>query len=405
MINEYKITLLSPVHIGSGEKLSRDMDYFFDDTGTYLFDLDKFFADLDNTQVDELSNSANVNQFIRDKGFNRKKYIKRKISPQKVFAYDINQCIRDSFENPYIPGSSLKGALRTIIASHLIKSGNVPFKFNPGARKEWAFEKMDKEIFGKDPKYDFMKGFMVVDSTLTPANLSIMLAKVYTLGGNNVLSVKLTRPDNPRSEMSIYCEFLRENASSDIKIKIDDFFFTPAAMKELEISDAQKQSLLDIGKIANAFAKDRIEEELAFFSRHEKMAAVTQFYQKLLKKLKSLDNKSFIVNLGWGTGWHFKTGNYITGNDLDRVRKNFDLGKFSIKCPQNHYGRDLKHKRREKQYYCYQCRKDYPYADVKQLIKPFPKSRKVLFDYQEKPFSVPGWILLTYNNHAETAKS
>lgn len=405
MIREYKITLLSPVHIGSGEKLSRNMDYFSDETGTYLFDLDKFFADLNPDQVDELSNSSDVNRFMSDKGINRKKFIKRKISPQKVLAADINQCIRDSFENPYFPGSSLKGAIRTVIASHLINSGNILFKFNPRARKEWAFGKMNKEVFGEVPKNDFMKGFMVVDSPFTSSDLTLILAKVYTLGRNNVFSVKLTRPDNPNSEMSIYCEFLRENAASKVKMKIDDFFFSPAVMKQLKIKDAQKQSLLNLGKIANAFAKERINEELAFFSRHEKMANVTLFYQKLLKKLDTLDNKSFILNFGWGTGWHFKTGNYLPANDLDRVRKHYDLGKILKKCPQNHSGRDLQNRWKSKTYFCSRCNKEYSYSDIKQLIKPFPKSRKVLFDQQEKPYSVPGWIMLTYNNSGEIPKS
>jgi CRISPR type III-A-associated RAMP protein Csm5 len=127
----------------------------------------------------------------------------------KVYAAEISPYIRDSFENPYIPGSSLKGALRTVIAAHLINFGKIPFEFNPGDEKKWAFKKMDKKVFGEDPKNDFMKGFMVVDSPFTNADLGLMLAKVYNMGRNNVFSVKLTRPDNPRSEMSIYCEFLK----------------------------------------------------------------------------------------------------------------------------------------------------------------------------------------------------
>jgi CRISPR-associated protein Csm5 len=395
MKTQYEITLLSPVHIGSGDKLSKNIDYFSDETGTYLVDSDKFFETLTPAQIDELTNSRDIIEFMERNRINKKDFVKKKISPQQVAASEINQCIKSSFENPYIPGSSLKGALRTVIGWHLFKELNISFDFNPRSKKEWAYNNLSNEIFGKDPNHDFLKGFIVVDSPFDVSDVTLHLTKVYTMRRNNILSVKLTQRDNPGSEMQIYAEFLKEKSSSGLRIKIDDFLFTPRIMEKLGIDKSRKQVLLKLGQIAKDYAREKIEKELNFFAGQDKLNAVTQFYKDLLKKLEPLDEHSFILNLGWGTGWKFKTGDYIDESDLDRVRRAFDLGTIIKECPFNHKGRDLKDNKHRKIVFCYKCRKEYPYEEIKQVVKPFPKSRKIVFDSQGNPFGVPGWVRLT----------
>lgn len=393
-MTQYKITLLSPVHIGSGEKLSRNIDYFSDETGTYLLDADKLFETLSPEQIDDVTNSRDIMEFMSRNGFNARDYAKLKISPQQVTASEINQCIKNGFEKPYIPGSSLKGALRTVIARHLFKEKNIRFDFKPGKR-EWAYSGLNKQIFGKDPNHDFLRGLLVTDSTFEASAQSLLLTKVYVMGRNNVLAVKLTHRDNPGSEMKIYAEFLKAESSSPLKIKIDDFLFTPRFMKELEIDQRSKDALWNLREIANTYAKEKIQQELKFYDGQYKLKPVFQFYKNLLNTASNLDEKSFILNLGWGTGWNFKTGGYISKTDLDRVRRRFGLGKIILKCPLSHRGKDLKNNRNKRNFYCYKCKKEYPYEDVKHLIYPFPKSRKILFNFQDSPFAVPGWVLIS----------
>jgi CRISPR-associated protein Csm5 len=395
MKTQYEITLLSPVHIGSGYKLSKNIDYFSDETGTYLVDSDRFFKTLTSAQINELTNSRDIIEFMERNRINKKDFVKKKISPQQVAASEINQCIKSSFENPYIPGSSLKGALRTVIGWHLFKELDISFDFNPRSNKKWAYTNLSNEIFGKDPNHDFLKGFIVVDAPFDLSDVTLHLTKVYTMRRNNILSVKLRQRDNPRSEMQIYAEFLKEKSSSGLRIKIDDFLFTPNIMEKLGIDKNRKQVLLRLGQIAKDYAREKIEEELNFFAGQDKLNAVTQFYKNLLKQLEPLDEHSFILNLGWGTGWHFKTGNYMQESDLERVRRVYNMGRVLSRCPDNHSGKDLKYNKHKKMVYCDKCRKEYTYEKIKHPVKPFPKSRKILFDSQGNPFGVPGWVKLT----------
>jgi CRISPR-associated protein Csm5 len=362
MNKQYKITLLAPVHIGTGEKYTKNIDYFSDGTGTHLIEIEKFFQALTASQINELTNHMNIIEFMERNKIDKTIYKKKKISSMQISAQEINRFIKDSFEIPYIPGSSLKGALRTVIGQRLFKEQKIQFNFSQKSPKEWAYTELNKKIFGKDPNHDFLKGFMVVDSFFEPSDITLQLVKVFTLKGNKKLEVKLTNRDNPNSEMKIYCEFLKDTATSQVKIKIDDFFLAPSVMEKLNISLDRKQSLENLREIANSYAKERIEKELAFYSMQEELKPVTQFYQRLQKTLEERQEDSFILNIGWGTGWGFKTGDYIEDEDLEKVRYRYKLGRIINNS----------------------------------LVKPFPKSRKIIFDtLSSKPCSVPGWIMLT----------
>ncbi|MGE5341733.1 MAG: type III-A CRISPR-associated RAMP protein Csm5 [Candidatus Omnitrophota bacterium] len=398
MDKQYKITLLSPVHIGSGEKFCKDIDYFSDEKkGTFLIDLEKFFETLSVSQINTLTNSENVISFMDREGINKWDFIKKKINYQKVHASEIIRHIKDCFERPYIPGSSLKGALRTVIAQHIFKEENLPFECT-GNRKEWAYKEMSEKIFGKDHNHDFLKGFIVVDAPFNGSDLALHLTKVFTLQRDRGLSVKLRQKDNPRSEMQIYGEFLKEKASSQVKTKIDDFFFKPSVMEKLDkINQNRKNALLNIREIANKYARERIQDELTFYSGQKDLEPISRFYQDLLNRMEACKGNGFLLNIGWGTGWNFKTGNWINEKNLDEVRRTFRIGKMIKRCPSNHEGKDLEFRSGGK-FYCTRCQKEYDENKHSKPFKPFPKSRKILFDRFDrngKPFSIPGWVMLT----------
>lgn len=394
MRKQYKLTLLSPVHIGSGDKLSKNYDYFTDIKGTCLLDIDRFFQSLTPIQISQFNGNEHIIDFMKMNKIDKYKFIKKRISPQQANINEMNIFIKDCYDNPYIPGSSIKGAMRTVIAQHIFKTNKLRFNMGERSKKEWAFSLLDEHIFGKNPNYDFLKGLMVVDSFFKESDLTIYLAKIFSLKKDKTLSIKY---DKNKKEMNIMSEFLKILSVSTVDIKIDDFFFSSSIMKELGIEPHKKEVLLEFPRIANEYAKRRIEKELAFFSGQNNLKSIIQFYTGLMKTIEQCNSDSFVLNLGWGTGWQFKTGDYIGENDLDKIRRKFDLGKIVKRCPQNHDNKEWEYSRNRK-YYCNECRREYSQDQVNHFIKPFPKSRKILYDHSEnqgKPFSVPGWVKLT----------
>jgi CRISPR-associated protein Csm5 len=355
----FKITLLSPVFIGSGFKLSRNIDFYSDSKGTFIIDQDSFIEQLDERQINELTNSRDLVEFAERNKKSLKEF-SRKISPLSISAIEINEFLKDSRGLPIIPGSSLKGALRTVIAQHIFKSDKMRVEIHPRTKKEWAFTEMNKRIFGSDPKNDFMHGLLVGDAELKPADLALLMTKVYSLKGQN-LAIKLQNYNDPRSEMKIYCEFLKEGSTSCIRFHLDKFFWREKTMAELGIPQSRKDVMRTIPKIANDYALKRLKQENEFYVGHG-LTQLAPFFKKTIELVPSLKEESFLLNLGWGTGWKFKTGDYIPENEIDKVRSDFKLGRMD--------------------------------RNTGALVKPFPKSRKILFNTMGSPYAVPGWILL-----------
>ena len=131
MIKHYTLTLTAkgPVHIGSGQEIKK-FEYVYDrDTRkVYVIDSYKLFKALDAKQMDRfedhMTTNRNLTEFFEAVGIRSEQY--SKLSGYSYSAADpknnnIKAFIKDIYGRPYIPGSSLKGALRTAILYIMIK--------------------------------------------------------------------------------------------------------------------------------------------------------------------------------------------------------------------------------------------------------------------------------------------
>src|SRR5699024_3845061 len=117
---EFSISPYSPVFVGSGQKLIHGLDFIRKGGLTYQLDLKKLFA----KQIDDLTNleSALQNAYLG-------RYLEENQLPLDVFTKqvwpgdcksgEIMEPIKDGFGYPIIPGSSLKGSIRTALFAYL----------------------------------------------------------------------------------------------------------------------------------------------------------------------------------------------------------------------------------------------------------------------------------------------
>ena len=127
-----KIKTLSPIYIGSGKKVGKK-EYIYDrnENKLYLFDTVKLFRGLAEKEfVNEyqkfmLRNSPreDLNNFFREMNIRKSQY-KEWISYVAEMGsrnlinrstHQIDTFVKDSYGHPYIPGSSLKGMIRTVL--------------------------------------------------------------------------------------------------------------------------------------------------------------------------------------------------------------------------------------------------------------------------------------------------
>lgn len=128
-----KLKLLSPVFIGSGMEINKK-EYLFYSNKAYILDFSKLVAFLDNKGFINdytnfmLSPKNDLNLWFTSMGINKEEYTaftKYELSAEDALddrhsLKGIQLFIKDTYGLPYIPGSSLKGALRTAILSKML---------------------------------------------------------------------------------------------------------------------------------------------------------------------------------------------------------------------------------------------------------------------------------------------
>ena len=172
MKNDYRtfklsLLTLAPIHIGNGEKYtSREFIYenkkfYFPDMGKFYNKMvekrlaEKFEAFLIQTRPNARNNR--LISFLNDNRIAERSFGGYSISetglesdknPDSAGAInEVNKFIRDAFGNPYIPGSSLKGAIRTILMNTTPKWNNKNAVTGSG-----RFSKEDKNLIPWGPK-------------------------------------------------------------------------------------------------------------------------------------------------------------------------------------------------------------------------------------------------------------
>jgi len=122
---EYKVTCLSPAHVGTGEQFGR-FDGFAADKKWRLIDLDRV--------VERGGDATALAEAMKDDDFSWRSWLKQRNIPHaEVAVYaltcwqdpgdtQIREAIKSVYHQPYLPGSSVKGAIRTALLWRLLTS-------------------------------------------------------------------------------------------------------------------------------------------------------------------------------------------------------------------------------------------------------------------------------------------
>lgn len=132
MKQKYQLETITPVHIGSGELLNH-IDGCYVNGMWYHIDLDKVIEH-PNTDVNKLTSEMSRrgfrwNQFLSQNHMDAEELSDYSLpctqSPEEV---DIREAIKSIGNRPYIPGSSLKGALRNLLLTHILGDNEENYK-------------------------------------------------------------------------------------------------------------------------------------------------------------------------------------------------------------------------------------------------------------------------------------
>lgn len=313
------LEVLTPVHIGSGETIE-PYEYIITDK-LYRINLGKFISSL-NTKDREIFLKLSSSNMIQTR-----KFIKEKANLSNITEYSIDvesgvqniykdkmddpnnqlsiQTFIKTLNRPFIPGSSVKGAIRTALL------------FSMADRPITDTRNIEKYIFKyKGPQDDPFRALKISDSL--PIDLRDMV----------VYAVK-TYSKKDKFTTSGY-NILIEGTNSDYTDKIVRIFHDIYIDSELE-----KRNDIDIGidKITsscNEFYQNVIQNELNFYGSSKTSYAYDRY--KILEKLSSNieKEKSFILRLGWASGYDSVTINLAKKMPDVKISRRLIHGEFPL---------------------------------------------------------------------------
>lgn len=348
------VEILSPVHVGSGVRLVERWDFIYtrDTNLLKIVSQEELLPTLSEKQINEFNDD--------DKRYN----ILLRSKSERIYKLDYHRGEVLEFErngngNPYIPGSSLKGTIRTaIFVSEYAKQKQDYDKLleeivkeKEKAKSQWASTPILNKCFGEDPNHNFMRLLTVSDVYFSQNAVEVSEVKILSLSNKEATSFNY-------KNFSLYPEHLKIGAKGNFTIKIDKFLLeNEQAKQQLKFP---KLTIENIAELINAQSKRHLEKEIAFFKKcgKDSLKNVIEFNEFLLANIPE-SNTEFVLRLSWGSGWKGMTGDYLDENWLKAFREKFKLGKNGFPI--------------------------------------FPKTRRILFR-DNKPIFTLGWIKVRLNH-------
>ena len=309
LIYDVTISLLAPMHIGSGRELMRDYDYVTHGGKTWVMNGDAFLAHLQRPDgsFDDRILGRPAAELLQPEDFRPGSAFFRYVLDGQPRAQGSGAVLReqykDAFDQPYLPGSSLKGALRTVLAWHGFQTQKLHLDpANMRGGRSWAGQELERSIFGRDPNHDLLRALLVADSQPQPSDrLQIVNAQV------------VTGSETPGSPVEL--EAVRPDTIFHTTVTVDEFLHGDAAEAALHFRD-RWQWLADLPQIARDWAAQQLEKERDWH-RARKYDHVGRLMHQMLNLLKrgGLNANQFFLQVGWGGGWAAKTIGYPLQQD------------------------------------------------------------------------------------------
>jgi len=327
IINFY-IRTLTPLHVGAAQEaqLANGIDFLVENGKIFFIDEKKILKDFKLHQYTNSLSKGNLKGLLQNKDIG--KYAK---SIESNIVGEIGSNIKTNIKNtlddkPYIPGSSLKGAIRSVIFNKV--------KSNNGNKESDTFGWIPEDPF----RYFIVGDALFNESTfvntktfnLFQENREWHAGWKHNLRGQNTGEFKPSGFTFPYECISPDCyakckiiinQKSYETAKNRRKIKIIDFF------NQLSYSTDHQVLFQTIQE----YTKKYIEKEIAFFEKYSNQE--TDIIIEEYKRLLELNKEAPVLRIGQGSGFHSITGDHKFINHLVTINnhgKKYKSRKFAF---------------------------------------------------------------------------
>ena len=326
-----KLETITALHIGSGDILQKDSDFVFgidteERSVVYVINPRKVLALIGEENVDAwtvaIENGRSTEDIV-------KLYApKASITDYSLHAIDsymsspaqqIKEFIRDGFDRPYIPGSSIKGAIRTAVLSSIAQAMNETDFFENVKNKGYITPNtLEAKVLGRNPNNDVFRYVRVSDAFVTGCRTAVC----------NMVNI------NERKEKSFWdtskqmaTEVLLPGAKVNFSLVLKQPERRPKDMPAAPKALCSIDALLDV---INNHTETLLTDEINIFKSKDVDTLSEEKVNSYIEQLKYLLNivnackgtHSAIMRMGHGSGWRFMTGAWLerlSDNDFDAI--------------------------------------------------------------------------------------
>lgn len=351
-MKKIKIETLTPVHIGSGRDLSANTEFlvfpYKDEDG----DNAAYLAVIDEEKVLDIIGNENVDQWVGI--INRNEallpYLQKRrpnltpshIAKRKATFYGENpsgktlkEQLHDGRAIPYIPGSSIKGAIRTAITAHYAKQNSEIAKRNLKGKKGFSGQEFEKRMFGSNPNEDVFRFLQIGDVFFNFETIAVK-AEIFNMFHHGW---------NFKHGGSHLVEAIPEGAETEFNLKINHALLeknNPKAKTDFLKSNSE------LFKIIQSHTLGLLKQEIEFLdelkTNENGFLEYLDWLKDILADASDYNTNEALLRIGFGSGWK-----YITGGWATEVMSELDYEQFLKTVRRKNYDSDV----------------------------PFPKSRKV----------------------------
>ncbi len=331
-MSEIKIKTLTSVHVGSGETLQYGTDFVkgkYDDKDVLsIVDLKKIMALIGEENIHQWVSAIERKESTKDivKSFapdaTLSDYSKRVILEWSTTKNTdtLKENIHDGRGLPYIPGSSIKGAIRTSVLASLANRINIverkidktkykDFLGNPIPKDRIKYKadakNIEAELFGSNPNEDVFRFLQVGDAYF---------------GDNYEVAIKMVNI-NERERKSFWdasktqlIEAIGPEDESTFQLKLNETAFELSKNRVHAMPECMS-SIPVLFETINNHTLGLLNSEIDYWREREadddtdKVSLYIEKINDILKQAEACHKgKECVIRIGHGSGWRFITG-------------------------------------------------------------------------------------------------
>ncbi len=303
-----RVKVLSPVHIGNGERISR-LEFLVEKGRLKVYKFDRIISTIERMANPQLKNNAYL-WFKKSKNLSLEEFLRNfKLTLEPNYELEINGSLNSSqveefiktLEGPYIPGSEIKGSIRHLIAcAWFMDKPDLVIKkvrqlLESGRADDW--EKQDKAQKYLERLVFYPRG----DKDTKYAQFDVL--KVLSIPDSQPLPYQSLRVEVPRLECSrktLYpCEALKKDVEFEMEININKNAYeglkSVGKLPEIGKYFSDESTFWNfLADCSRKFYSKLLDEEIRFFENCRQYTTA-----KHLRDLKGyLNNGRVLLRLG-----------------------------------------------------------------------------------------------------------